>query len=265
VLGRLVNMAFVRRDAGRYYLHQVDRDYALARIPAGEPADRDADPPPFTQQALRHRGGDYFQITRTPRETWKTLDDLAPQLAEFELRWQGGDYDTAATVLAGIDFDYLRVWGHYRTLTGLHERIHGKITDPTLNADHLGDLGNCYTSLGDYRQAIDLHTQSLKIARDTRDRQGEGAVLGNLGGCYFSLGDYRRAIDLHTQSLKIARDTGHRQGEGTTLSNLGGLLLQPGRLPAGDRAIHSGAGDRPRHRRPPGPGHAAGRPGELPR
>ena len=50
VLGRLVNMAFVRRDAGRYYLHQVDRDYALARIPAGEPADRDTDPPPFTQR-----------------------------------------------------------------------------------------------------------------------------------------------------------------------------------------------------------------------
>ena len=30
VLGRLVNMQFVRRDAGRYYLHRdPDRDYAL--------------------------------------------------------------------------------------------------------------------------------------------------------------------------------------------------------------------------------------------
>jgi hypothetical protein len=26
VLGRLVNMQFVRREVGRYYLHQVDRD-----------------------------------------------------------------------------------------------------------------------------------------------------------------------------------------------------------------------------------------------
>jgi hypothetical protein len=55
VLGRLVNMQFVRRDAGRYYLHQVDRDYALGRIPSGDPADRHADPSPFTQHALRHR------------------------------------------------------------------------------------------------------------------------------------------------------------------------------------------------------------------
>ena len=46
VLSRLVNMQFVRRDAGRYYLHQVDRDYALSRIAEGGPGDRDADVPP---------------------------------------------------------------------------------------------------------------------------------------------------------------------------------------------------------------------------
>ena len=36
VLGRLVNMHFAKRDAGRYYLHQVDRDYAFGRVPVGE-------------------------------------------------------------------------------------------------------------------------------------------------------------------------------------------------------------------------------------
>jgi hypothetical protein len=90
VLARLVNMQFVRRDAGRYYLHPVDRDYARQRISAGDPDDRDAAPPPFTQAALLHRAADYFAQTRTPRETWKTLDDLASQLAEFDLRCQAG-------------------------------------------------------------------------------------------------------------------------------------------------------------------------------
>ena len=46
VLSRLVNMQFVRRDAGRYYLHQVDRDYALSRIAEGDPADREREAPP---------------------------------------------------------------------------------------------------------------------------------------------------------------------------------------------------------------------------
>ena len=157
-------------------------------------------------------------------------------------------------MLADIDFDYLQVWGHYRTLVDLHGRIHGRITDPALNAAHLANLGLCHYSLGDYRQAIDLHTQALAIARDIGDRQGEGdalgnlgichcqpgrlpaghrpahpgpghrprhgdrqgegTALGNLGNCHLSLGDYRQAIDLHTQALAIARDIGDRQGEG---------------------------------------------------
>jgi hypothetical protein len=71
-------------------------------------------------------------------------------LAEFELRCATGDYDTAATVLADIDFYYLQVWGHYRALVDLHGRIHGRISDPTLNAGHLSNLGSSYNILGDY-------------------------------------------------------------------------------------------------------------------
>jgi hypothetical protein len=47
-------------------------------------------------------------------------------------------------VLSDIDQDYLLLWGHYRTLVDLHRRIHGHISDPTLNARHLTDLGNSY-------------------------------------------------------------------------------------------------------------------------
>ena len=114
VLSRLVNMHFARRDAGRYYLHQVDRDYALGRIPPGQRGDQDAGPEPFTRYALRARAAGYFEQIRIPRESWRSLDDLAAQLAEFELRCANADYDTAAAVLDEIDFDYLQKWGHYR-------------------------------------------------------------------------------------------------------------------------------------------------------
>jgi hypothetical protein len=122
VLSRLVNMQFVRRDKGRYYLHQIDRDYAVGHLPEGEPADRQAEVPPFSRYALQHRAAEWFKLARQPRETWKTLEDLAPQLAEFELRLAGEDYDTAATVLLEIDYDYLQLWGHYQLVAELHER-----------------------------------------------------------------------------------------------------------------------------------------------
>ena len=230
VLSRLVNMQFVRREAGRYYLHQVDRDYALSRLPAGDPADRDADPAPFTQQALRHRGADYFKQTRTPRENWKTLDDLAPQLAEFELRYQGQDYDTAAQVLLGIDFDYLIRWGHYRLTVEMHQRLQGHLEDPNPNADSKNNLGLCHRLLGEFRRAIELFEQALAINRKAGNRDGQPGNLGNLGTCYYELGQISRAIDLHEQALAICRETGGREVEAGILGLLGTCYLDLGQI-----------------------------------
>ncbi len=218
VLARLVRRQLARFHESHYYLHPVDREYARSRLPLGGPGDPAA---AFTLTGLQARAADYYAQIRTPRESWRTLEDIRPQLAEFELRCDTGDYDTAATVLGDIDFDYLRVWGHYRMLVGLRGRIHGRLSDPALNAAHLTSLGLCYRRLGEYRQAIDLHTQALAIDRDTGYREGEAADLGNLGNCHYSLGEYRQAIDMHTQALAIARDTGDRYGEGLTLGNLG--------------------------------------------
>jgi tetratricopeptide (TPR) repeat protein len=149
------------------------------------------------------------------------LDDIQPQLAEFELRCATGDYDTAATVLADIDYDYMRPWGHHRALVQLHLQIDGRISDPLLNAGHLNILGLSHSSLGDYQRAIELHSQSLTIYRNVDDRDGESAALTNLGNCHQSLGDYQRAIELYTQSLTIAREIGNRDLESNTLANLG--------------------------------------------
>jgi tetratricopeptide (TPR) repeat protein len=179
VLGRLVNMAFVRRDAGAYYLHQVDRDYALARIPAGELADRDADPPPFTQQALRQRGATYFEVTRTPRETWKALDNLGPQLAEFEIRYQGGDYDAAATVLLDIADNLIR-WGHYRLTIELLNRMQGHLTDPWAEAATHDTLGRCYLYTGAIKPAVEHYRQAQAIYQEIGERDGEAAALVGL-------------------------------------------------------------------------------------
>ena len=236
VLSRLVNMQFVRREAGRYHLHQVDRDYALSRVPAGEPADRAADPAPFTQQALRHRGADYFAQTRTPREDWKTLDDLAPQLAEFELRHQGQDYDTAAEMLLGIDFDYLIMWGHYRFTVEMHHRLQGHLKDLVTDAWCKNILGVCYLRLGEFTQAIGFFEQVQAISLKAGGRGLESVTLGNLGVCYSDLGQISRAIESYEQALAIDREIGNQRGEANHLCNLGNCYSDLGQI---SRAIES--------------------------
>jgi TIR domain len=143
VLARLVNMQFVRRDAGRYYLHQVDRDYALGRIPLEESTDRLTNPARFTLPTLRRRAAGYFKQTRTPSMQWKSLDDLAAQLNEFELRCQCEDYEAAARVLLGIDFEYLLPWGQYRLTATMHEQLQGHFNDRRADAASKTNLGSC--------------------------------------------------------------------------------------------------------------------------
>jgi tetratricopeptide (TPR) repeat protein len=225
ILTRLVRRQLVRFHEGLYHQHPVDREYARGQLAAGNPGDS---PAAFTLAGLQARAADYYAQIRTPQESWRTLEDLRPQLAEFELRCDTGDYDTAATVLQDVAGAYLFLWGHYRTLVQLHSRIHGRITDSTLNATHLTILAGCNFSLGDYRQAIDLYTQVLTTVRDLGDRQGEATALNGLGNCRTRLGDYRQAIDLHTQALALAREIGDRDTEATALDGLGGCHLDQG-------------------------------------
>ena len=218
ILTRLVRRQLVRFHDARYYLHPTDRDYARSQLPAGS---QDDPATAFTLTGLQARAADYYAQIRTPRESWSTLEDIQPQLAEFELRCDTGDYDTAARVLQDIGFKYLRVWGHYRTLIDLHMRIHGQTTDPVLSISHLSDLMICHLILGHYRRAIDLNTQALDIARNSGDRGWEGVELGNRGTYHLHVGDYRQAMNLYTQALEIARDVGDRTGEGARMGNLG--------------------------------------------
>ena len=71
-----------------------------------------------------------------------------------------------------------------------------------------GNLGICRFSLGEYRQAIDLHTQALAIARDIGDRYLEANALDYLGRAWLASGDARQAVTLLGQAVSIADATG---------------------------------------------------------
>ena len=76
---------------------------------------------------------------------------------------------------------------------------------------------------------IEFQTQRLAIARETKDRLGEGQSLGNLGSAYRNLGKYDKAIEFQMQRLAIARETKDRLGEGQSLGNLGSAYISLGK------------------------------------
>jgi tetratricopeptide (TPR) repeat protein len=224
ILERLVGMHFARREAKRYFLHPADREYALSRMPQGhrnKKIGQGARARTWDQHCLTLRAADYFVEVRKPRTEWKKLDDLAAQLAEFDLRCTADDYETAANVLIHIDGEYLLLWGHYRLVIQLHERIQEKIRDKWLYGRSIDLLGSTYCNTGQASKAIAFLNKSLQMARENKYQQGEAASLGNLGQAYLVLGDTERAIEYHIQSLTIARRIGARGDEAISLISLG--------------------------------------------
>jgi tetratricopeptide (TPR) repeat protein len=174
----------------------------------------------FTQHDLLNRAADYFAQARKPRAEWKNLDDLVAQLAEFDLRCATGDYDTAASVLRGID-DLMQQWGHYRLTMQINELILSRIKDNDLVMFSLGELGWAYLTLGEIHKARDYYQQGLDTALRVKSRSDEGIFLGSLGSTHMALGNLRMAIQYYEQALVIAREVGDHFSEGNRLGNLG--------------------------------------------
>jgi len=229
-LGRLVSMQFVRSEVGRFYLHQVDRDYALSRLLEGEPDDREMEPPPLTRYALRHRAAEYFKETRKHREAWKTLEDLAPQLAEFELRLAGEDYNAAASVVLEIDDYYLDLWGHYRLLVDHYERMQGRLTDPYLEWSSLSRLGYTYTRTGQYENGFRCYKHGLALARQLKSSTHEALSLINHGFFYGEVGDLANALEFNAQAITMCEKLADKNSEATARSNQASTFLDLGRF-----------------------------------
>ncbi len=213
----------VKRGSGELALHPLDKDYSYKQIPT-DPAGS------YNLTALEQRAADYYVQLRTSSETWKSIRDLEPQLAEFEHRIKAGDYDQAATLVDEISRNYLLVWGHARRVMNMRERLLGKIKVRSLEERNLGQLGMAYHSIGQVEQAVSLYQQALTIARELGDQRGEATRLGHLGIAYAHLGEDERAIEHYQQALTIARKIGDQVGEAKHLGNLGLTYRNQGQL-----------------------------------
>jgi tetratricopeptide (TPR) repeat protein len=70
--------------------------------------------------------------------------------------------------------------------------------------------------------------KQVTLAREIRDRRGEGRALDNLGRAYYELERPRDALEHHDLALGIARELGDRRSEGSALFNRAQCLIEVG-------------------------------------
>ncbi|MDQ3042380.1 MAG: CHAT domain-containing protein, partial [Acidobacteriota bacterium] len=96
----------------------------------------------------------------------------------------------------------------------------------------LDNLSNIYSSLSNNEKAIEYLGQALTIYREIKNRAGEGNALNSLGRVHFSLIRYEKAIEYYEQALTIAREVKTRYREADVLYNLAQANLAQGNIPA---------------------------------
>lgn len=229
VLRRLVNMHLVHRDGNQYFTHPADSVYALTLVPRTEESAKAAGIQlTFTHKALFERAASYYESVRKPRDEWKSLQDIAAQLAEIDMRYAAEDYSSSAKLLNTLTTEYLMPWGHPHLIVKLHERLQGKLQELPDKIDSLHNLGTAYEILGQTNEAITQYREALNAAQEVNNKGAECGLLNSLGAAFIDLGQTESATQHFEEGLEIARAIGDRVAEGRLIAGMGSVFWSRG-------------------------------------
>ena len=227
-LQRLLDLSLVRRDADGFSLPAMDQARVLRGIPVGTAADRDRDPPPFTQTALLRQAADHYRHTR--QDEPRSLDDLAPQIAEIDLLIRGQEHAAALRLIDALDREYLSRWGYSHALVPQRKTLEGHLKIPWLELVNLASLGGADEQSGRYHAAIERYHKALALARRLNRADSQKKLYANLGGAYLAMGWQQRALECYQLALAISREHGSRAEEATPLIGLAVCYAMSGRF-----------------------------------
>jgi tetratricopeptide (TPR) repeat protein len=157
------------------------------------------------------------------------LDDLAPCLAEFELRYAGKDYDAAAQVLLAIK-DCLETWGHHRLLVDFLQRVRGKPKEVNLEVSTVVTLAWSHYRMGQQQLAFPLFEEALALARGTGNRRAEASAGLGLGHCYRDTGHCRTAVQHYEEVRALAHGGEDRGNAAAAVGSLATIMYDLGRM-----------------------------------
>ncbi len=110
-----------------------------------------------------------------------------------------------------------------------------------LTAGTLGNLGWCYSSLGDLDRAMDAYSQAEKLCASIGLRDTDARWMTALGNILLERGDFAQALDYQQRALDIFQDVGNDPWKAKVLNNLAEISIKRRDLAAAqvfnDRAV----------------------------
>ena len=103
-----------------------------------------------------------------------------------------------------------------------------EINDKEGEATNLGNIGLIYQARGELEKALKYHEEALRVSKEIGYKEGEAANLGNIGLIYQTRGELDKALKYHEEALKIYREMGNKEGEAQDLGNIGLIYAKKG-------------------------------------
>ncbi|GJL65571.1 MAG: hypothetical protein NPIRA05_05420 [Nitrospirales bacterium] len=231
ILRRLVAMKLVHKKEGKgYFLEKNDRLHVLSSVPEVHPADhKNAGQAELTLFSLRRRCAEFYKSIRLPTQDWNSKKDIEPQLAEFDLRYEGQEYEQAASILKDI-WEAMLEWGHYRPMAECYKRLRNKLVAAEDKDQVLQVLGWIYEKLGEVDEAISCYQEGLSVSRHILGRKRAPLYLSNLAICYEQLNNIPIATLHCVQALRLAHDLDDQAREALGLNVLGDCSMEIGMM-----------------------------------
>ena len=165
------------------------------------------------------RRGDVFQKLckfEKAREYQNRALSIAIDLGEKPL--EGYAYYGLGNAFRGL-CSYDKAIGFYKRCLRVAKGLADKTIRRSLEGIACSNLGHAFDCLGDYKQAEIYQRLHLSIAKERRDKSGEGDAYRGLGNVFQGLGNFKKAQEYYSLSLSIAKDV--RNKEAVALAYLG--------------------------------------------
>ncbi len=219
----------VRREDGRYDLHEVVRQYALSRLTSGPQNERTHDQHyKFFLSLVQEQekdlvGAVQFNATQIIREE---LDNLRAAMA-WAIAQDQVEYALQIAIALG---QFWFTQGYWREGLEWLERglVGSRFIANTVRATALTLAGRLSRLLGDYPRAISMLKESLELWQQIGDNTGTAMALINLGASVLYQGDTEGATVMLERALSLVTQQGNRLGMYSSLEALGHAASRQG-------------------------------------
>jgi tetratricopeptide (TPR) repeat protein len=163
-------------------------------------------------------------------EAWDWFDaEHRTLMAAVATAYRAGlDLLCASLAMNMVGFFEQRAHMDWRDIFDTAEKAAGRIANPRLDVEVLGNIGVLYGVAHQPERALSFLSRAIELIEEVGGHPSEASVLNCAAGALMELGNLQEALSTMQLAMAVYRSEGDKQGEGMMHHNIASLFLRNG-------------------------------------